>query len=1296
MSDEAKTAGTGAPLKFEAYISTANYKASLDELEKKIMEFSDKGTESTKSIDKAMEDLGATISRVPDDIKKTTQALKEQKDIIKQIEKDISTTENALDKIAPGRDKLALSQELNAQKRALQEEKAILAEIEQQQNKTSDSTETYRTKIRKLTEEMARMELAGKRNTVEYQNLSTEASALKDAISDVYQQTRILANDEAGFEGVIGGIAGITGGFAAAQGVMGLFNAENENLVKIQTKVQSLMAITVGLQQVAQTLNKDSAFSVAILSKAKLGWAKSLTYLNTQLGISIGLSKALLAGGIGLLIAGVGLLIAKISQWRSEQAKTNELHKKFEESTQKAAVSLMKEKAEIESLRSIMRSANATYDEKVRAINQLKSIIPGYNALLSKEGTIISENKLALDEYLKSLQRETAMKVHKEKYEILFEAQYNVDEAIKDAEEAIDEIQVELDKTVKRSRENPGTVRPELINMYNRQLNSAQKELSDLKEERQSIFNDIEKINNSFSDSLKSETGEIPLTLMEFDQLIVEWIGRGNDLALAEARRRLTTENNVKAYINALESAKGDLEKESDAYKKVKKEIDALQKVEDKTPKIIESKVKPFADQLKEIREEYELFYQWIEYMGQDVAENQFASLIKNGDSFLQYVNRQIDDLEAKKSEKGGLTPEEANKLIELNTTKKQLIGDQTELEKFKQEMEEKRNEYASLTEYIEFLNSEIEKLKTFENEISFTKIGIVSNELNRAKDDQKNIFKELLANTESYEQKVTGIKKKYAAMRSELTEASEGMSQEEIDKRMAVLEELQDAEIEAELKASLEKSEIYKKLTQQITQYGRRELQERIAIIKKIIEAERQKAEALGLSTDYLKDLENEVNELMGKLAELGGQSFKNLATGLRMVGDLMEPFNDKLSEALEKAAELADGIGDAVSGIATLLLTNGTSVQGWGQALSGLYKITKSISQMFNDTSLDNVLEDIEDFNKKVLLGQIEVNQLYRERERLQESINESSLIGIQKQIEVLNRQKSLVKSNYDELFRQLTGEQYLDNVGKDRKGFFGRLFGDDYEVIEEWKSLAGKSYAEIEALFYQGRLSEGAEEVFRKLQQLKEEGVDIDQMLEDQQDKLNEMLTGTTADSIAQSIEDGFASGKRSVADFAKDFESMIKNAILSGLSAKVLEPALQKFYTMLASLAEDGLSVGDIEYLKEYYGDIVSDYGESLDLLKQITGISFDNLQGSLSGAIKGVSEDTANIIAGQMNAIRIYQAESLIIERNQLAALQQIAGYTHVITGLAEELNRLKEIKQAIETKKDPLRAKGLL
>lgn len=128
-------------------------------------------------------------------------------------------------------------------------------------------------KIRELKMELVEMEAAGNRNTAKYREVQEEVARLTDAWSDASAQANILANDQRGFQGVISGLSGVAGAASVAQGAVGLFGGENEKLQQIMMRVQSLMAITIGLQQIQQTLNKDSAFSLVTLNSLKKIWA---------------------------------------------------------------------------------------------------------------------------------------------------------------------------------------------------------------------------------------------------------------------------------------------------------------------------------------------------------------------------------------------------------------------------------------------------------------------------------------------------------------------------------------------------------------------------------------------------------------------------------------------------------------------------------------------------------------------------------------------------------------------------------------------------------------------------------------------------------------------------------------------------------------------------------------------------------------------------------------------------------------------------------------------------------------
>lgn len=143
--------------------------------------------------------------------------------------------------------------------------------------KTSDAHSSLRQQIRALKQEMADLVASGIDEQSEaYKRLVNELGRLTDIQGDISQQGKVLANDEAAVAGVISGLNGLSGAMTAAEGALSLFVGENEDLQKVMTKLQSLMAITMGLQQVQQTLNKDSAFSLKTLNDLKQWWNKLL------------------------------------------------------------------------------------------------------------------------------------------------------------------------------------------------------------------------------------------------------------------------------------------------------------------------------------------------------------------------------------------------------------------------------------------------------------------------------------------------------------------------------------------------------------------------------------------------------------------------------------------------------------------------------------------------------------------------------------------------------------------------------------------------------------------------------------------------------------------------------------------------------------------------------------------------------------------------------------------------------------------------------------------------------------
>ena len=256
--------------------------------------------------------------------KSLTSKIAEQKEIVKQVEADVRNLQKAYEHAAPGNAQSEALAELNAAKKALQEDKNILASLTEEQERNNESNKRLSRQLRELQNDMAKMRLNGEQDTEEYRRMAREAANLSDTLSDLQTQTKILSNDDANLQGFISGVNGLSGAFTTATGVMSLFASENENLMKIQARVQSVMAITMGLQQVFNALNKDSAFRLVTVTKVKELLTAANYRLATSLGISTAAATALMATlTLGLSVAITALIVAweKLSSAQEEAAR---------------------------------------------------------------------------------------------------------------------------------------------------------------------------------------------------------------------------------------------------------------------------------------------------------------------------------------------------------------------------------------------------------------------------------------------------------------------------------------------------------------------------------------------------------------------------------------------------------------------------------------------------------------------------------------------------------------------------------------------------------------------------------------------------------------------------------------------------------------------------------------------------------------------------------------------------------------------------------------------------------------
>ena len=248
-------------LHFEPTMDVNQIRKSANEMKREI-------TDTTK----AVEAMGTAFDLMTDI---TKQDIKDQQQYIKGLEAEYAKLEKRLKKMPKGAARTEIQGQMNSIRHEIEAEKEALNAMEQSVQKNSKAHQSFRTQLRKVNQEMMELAANGQRDSQAYRDLQAKAVELRKNMGLVAKQMAALSSPVAGFKGVASGIAGMTGAFAAANGVIGLFGSNSENLNKIMMRTQSLMAITMGLQQVANTLYEGSAFKVTILSRVKALFAKN-------------------------------------------------------------------------------------------------------------------------------------------------------------------------------------------------------------------------------------------------------------------------------------------------------------------------------------------------------------------------------------------------------------------------------------------------------------------------------------------------------------------------------------------------------------------------------------------------------------------------------------------------------------------------------------------------------------------------------------------------------------------------------------------------------------------------------------------------------------------------------------------------------------------------------------------------------------------------------------------------------------------------------------------------------------
>lgn len=125
----------------------------------------------------------------------------------------------------------------------------------------------------------------------------------------------------------------------------------------------------------------------------------------------------------GLLAAGIAAAVTAIIAFVDKTKEANRCVDALNHAQEEANNQYVEQESRIRTLDKVLHDNNMSLEERRSALMRLKEIIPGYNAMLSKEGELINDNRIAIEEYLKSLKKEILMKVYKDEMADLYKQQ---------------------------------------------------------------------------------------------------------------------------------------------------------------------------------------------------------------------------------------------------------------------------------------------------------------------------------------------------------------------------------------------------------------------------------------------------------------------------------------------------------------------------------------------------------------------------------------------------------------------------------------------------------------------------------------------------------------------------------------------------------------------------------------------------------------------------------------------------------------------------------------------------------
>ena len=174
--------------------------------------------------------------------------------------------------------------------------------------------------------------------------------------------------------------------------------------------------------------------------------------------------------------------------------------------------------------------------------------------------------------------------------------------------------------------------------------------------------------------------------------------------------------------------------------------------------------------EIAEKKKQYQLYWRWVENMGKDVADKQFATLLTSGASYREYLDKQIKALKDKQASGQTLTDGEQQQLFTLDLQVKEISGAKSAMDLFKDSVTRTINQAQTLAEKLEAIANAKERLANGPSGL-VSEDDIAAANLFLSQEDKKNqqeIKDRVLTQFRTFEEQKASIQNEYALLRAE------------------------------------------------------------------------------------------------------------------------------------------------------------------------------------------------------------------------------------------------------------------------------------------------------------------------------------------------------------------------------------------------------------------------------------------------------------------------------------------------------------------------------------------------